>query len=721
MLHLTMPMKKIPLITIILCISLFNAFSQAKTWKPFNSKVGAFSVIFPNEPKITPTTNQSAEGYTVKGMMHMVQEGNNVAYVIYTEMEAGINVMDDSVYLASSVQNVLARFEREPEFVKDITFEGFPGKHFGVKFPEGLAEGKIILRTNRIYFIAAFFEDSRSADKEKFLNSFHFTPYQERAWKSFTSKDHFFTVDFPAEAPKTDIEETEEGGKLYTYYGLDPQSGNNFSIAVERYSPYAQYKNDSAIFAERTTWRYGENIESQKDVTVSGRPAKELIVKFGNNHFKMRIVTFTNGNLGYMLFAFLPPAELNDKTSNRFFNSFKFSGKVPGNLLADKTDLILKDVASNDTTIWYEAIEAFKQHEFTDKHLAAIEKLVTADYSKDEDGGEARKSAFLAALSEIKSPKSIEFVQKNFSKFKNPVLEKESLSVLAHVNTKESNDLLLELLKQHKPLDVEGWEYYYLFSDYRLDSLQKKQFLLKALPFVNERVYKNGIYALTESLMRQKKLTFTEIQTYRATILNDLKSASETYFKDSTYQLMDDVIAIAAYDQLAKKEIDLLNKLANSHTDYIRIKANAALLRQNQKVNEKSIVKLAQNHYNRVELFTTFKNYDLLKNFPKQYLRQDSLAVSEMVSYVADEYFEPSAVKVLHRETLQFNGKQKLFFVVKFKEPEEGIWYRGVCGPYDPNALSVWEDVTGSDFEPWDENDKDHSTYLKEYLKDYSE
>jgi hypothetical protein len=118
-------------------------------------------------------------------------------------------------------------------------------------------------------------------------------------------------------------------------------------------------------------------------------------------------------------------------------------------------------------------------------------------------------------------------------------------------------------------------------------------------------------------------------------------------------------------------------------------------------------------------MFSAFDKHNLLTYFPKSYLRQDSLAVSELSGFVSDEYFEPSMIEVVHKEELSFNGKQGLFFVIRFQEGESGLWYRGVSGPYTPGKLSIWADATGSNFEEWDENDDDHSSYLRAYLKDF--
>src|SRR4051812_20594217 len=166
------------------------AFTQSVPWKKYSSPQGAFTVEFPGTPKVEETTSKTPEGYEVKIKMHSVQESGNVSYVLYNEMQAGVNILDDSAYLSAVTSEILQRFGREPKVMEDIRFENFPGKHFLVEFPDGVAEGNIFLRTNRAYFIVSFFPGARQADRKKFLNSFHFLPYQKMQAVSYQSAEH---------------------------------------------------------------------------------------------------------------------------------------------------------------------------------------------------------------------------------------------------------------------------------------------------------------------------------------------------------------------------------------------------------------------------------------------------------------------------------------------------------------------------------------------------
>jgi hypothetical protein len=273
-----------------------SAFAQAQaTWKKFSHPQGAFTAEFPGEPKITEATNQSPEGYAVKTKMFSVQETGNVSYVLFNEMEPGVNILDDSLYLNTVTKQILERFGREPKLLESIVFEGVPGKHFVVEFPDGVAEGKILLRTNRAYFAVSFFPRARENDRKKFLDSFHFLPYQKVASVTYQSKEHFFKINFPS-TPKSGIEQNDDGPSLYTYYAMDPQSGNNYSVVVDKYSVYAQFESDSAVLENRRNGYVltADSIITEKDVIVDGRPAKDLIINQGTNNFKMRVRIFTN-------------------------------------------------------------------------------------------------------------------------------------------------------------------------------------------------------------------------------------------------------------------------------------------------------------------------------------------------------------------------------------------------------------------------------------------
>jgi hypothetical protein len=704
-----------------LLLVFFSSTAQSTTWKKYSNPQGAFTAEFPGQPKISETTNQTPEGYTVKVKMHSVQEAGNVCYVLYNEMEAGVNILDDSLYLNTVTDQIIEKFGREANVREDIKFEGAPGKYFLVEFPDGVAEGKILLRTNRAYFVVAFFPRSREADRKKFLDAFHFLPYLKMGSVPYTSKDHFFKASFPAQ-PKFSIEQNEDGSPLYAYYAMDPQSGNNYSVAVDKYSPYMQFESDSAVLANRAQGYTlaADSIISNKDVIVDGRPGKDIIINQGTNNFKMRVRVFTNGSYSYTIFTFLPYDEIRAPHVNQFFDSFRFTAKVPGNLLSDKSELMLKDIESNDTTVLKEVVPFVEAYDFKDSHVTRIQQLLSKTFPDDTDTLASRKIVLLQSLGEIRSPYSLAFIKNVYPTLAgNSELEFNALDVLVKLGTKEANDLLLELLPSHKPVKGNIWKYSQMLSYARIDSAEAKDFFFKVLPLIKQSPYKTPLYSYMQGLLRDKRIQFNEVASYKSMILSDFKSQFEGFTRDTIYQYLDDLATLVGYDKLGKSELEMLKKLAANENEYLAIRANAALLRQQQKGNDKRINVLAQSKVFRKDLYSEFKDFGLEKFFPKAYLRQDSIAVSELFSYVADEYAEPEGIRVVHSEILSYKGQQKKFFVIQFSDPEDRAIYRGVAGPYSPDKIEVFAELTGTFFD--EDRTDSHHDFLLDYIWRFEE
>lgn len=704
-----------PLLSILaLLIFYCNAPCQT-TWKKYTNAQGAFSVEFPGEPKISETTSTSPEGYTVKVKVHMYQEGSNVCYVLYNEMEAGINIMNDSLYLNSVTDQMIERLGHDATVKENIRFENVPGQHFTIEFTDGVAEGKILLRTNRAYFIVSFLPQARQADRTRFLNSFHLLPYQKMALSPYQSPDHYFKINFPAK-PKISVEENN-GSTLHAYYALDPYSGNNYSVAVDKFSPYIQYKSDSAVLAGRVLGYTigGDSIISIKDVIVDGRPAKDLVIHKGDNNFKLRVRVFTNGNYSYTIFTFLPYSEITATEVNQFFDSFRFTAKVPGNLLSDKSDLLLKDIESTDTTILKEVLPAIENYAFQEKHLSRIHELLMKKFDDDADTLASRKLTLLESLAEMKSPTSVSFIQKLFPTLQsNAELEFRALDVLVKLNSPQANDLIVELLSLHKGVKGNIWKYSGVFSYSRLDSTYARDFFFKVIPLIVRPFYKTGLYSLAQQMLRNKKVTFEELTSVRKIFSNDFNSQFENYKRDTIYQFLDDLSIILAYDKVSKGELEIFKKLSADQNEYLAMHANTSLLRLHQKANDKKIESLAKDRYFRKDLFKEFKDFKLETLFPRPYYRQDSIAVSELFSYVSDEYVTPAAMKVVHSELVDFHGHEKRFFVIEFMDPEDEVTYRGVAGPYSSESIDVFADLTGSFFE--EDREDTHHNYLMDYI-----
>jgi hypothetical protein len=693
-----------------------------KSWKTFNAEQGAFSVDFPGDPEVTSVNRPTPEGIDIKVNIHMVTAESTVAYVIYNEFPTGFNILDDSLYLQEVARETVLRMKLDTSAIKKITFAGYPGRKFESKVKDGVTEMRVILRGNRVYIVAGFFPNKRKDDLARFINSFKFTPYKKAEWKAHQFAEYSFSAEFPGEPV---LEEDEESGStMKAYSGKDVNSGNNYSVAIESYSKYDQFESDSAILAARTfpyTSAY-DSVLLDRDVIVDGRPAKEMIFLQGGNHTQLRILTFARGLTGYTLFVFLPPSEIKSDDANRFFRSFKFTGKATGDLLSDKSALLLKDIASKDTAVWKPAAAAFSDYAFKEKDVEAIHNLIKQPYSDDRESERSRKEIMFDALEGISSEKSIAFIEKIFPSLSiNPALEFAALKALSQIGSKASLTTLIKLLEKHKPVTDDEWSYNLLFSPYSIDSVNQKFFLLNTLKYLPVKQYKTGIYMLAEHLLENKTLAIAELSAHKKIIVQDFQADSEVYLRDSTYQSLYYLTEILGYEPQAPAEIATLKKLTQGFDDYMAVAAATTLFRLKQTPDAARVTELARNLPTRVTFFSGLQEHSLEQHFPKQYANQDSLAVGEFYDYLVGEYdySEDFNVEIAYKAELNYEGAKKKFYVMRFHDTYEDVTYLGICGPYATDKLQVWGGLTSSDFVK--DTGKDYKLYLNNYLKSLEE
>jgi len=215
----------------------------AQKWHPFTSKAGAFSAIFPEEPTIKDLTRETPEGYSVTAHLHMMFKEPVTAFVIYNEFETGINIENDSVYLTSVTDEMISKFtEHAPKdagqtLVKDIVFDGYPGKSFDIDIGDIAGQVKIFLRSNRAYIVAGVFPKKRKADLDKFLNSFKLLPFEPTKFATH-EVGNTLKLDLPS-APVFDQESSDEiGDGAQAFATKDPNTGDSYSILITPYSKY---------------------------------------------------------------------------------------------------------------------------------------------------------------------------------------------------------------------------------------------------------------------------------------------------------------------------------------------------------------------------------------------------------------------------------------------------------------------------------------------------
>ncbi len=103
---------------------------------------------------------------------------------------------------------------------------------------KNIGEMKVILRSNRAYFVGGVFPKIRRPNWTNSPSHLRFLPFKVPSWSNHTFGN--LKIDLPA--PPLYEEESgslDENTKLY--YSADPMSGDCYSIMMEQYSKYASF------------------------------------------------------------------------------------------------------------------------------------------------------------------------------------------------------------------------------------------------------------------------------------------------------------------------------------------------------------------------------------------------------------------------------------------------------------------------------------------------
>ena len=133
---------------------------------------------------------------------------------------------------------------------------------------------------------------------------------------------------------------------------------------------------------------------------------------------------------------------------------------------------------------------------------------------------------------------------------------------------------------------------------------------------------------------------------------------------------------------------------------------------------------MAEDKEYRLELYSGLEKLGRLKDFPKAFASQKSLAEAEIFVIASDE-IDVSGVRFVGEKIASFRGeKQKfyLFEVIAEKEDEEEGNFLGIAGPYSLKAgkLLTSSDAGGVYWEDYFQKDKIDQQF-KEHLKEWED
>ena len=143
-------------------------------WKKFTSEEGRFVVSFPGKPKAQSQTINTSAG-KFKSKTHILKSNIASYMVSYFDLPlASDDPATSKVLLDGGRDTALANMKGKLKSEKEITLEGYPGRHTVAEIDGGVINARTYVVKNRIYqvmVVTPVFEDM-SAEGVELFNSF---------------------------------------------------------------------------------------------------------------------------------------------------------------------------------------------------------------------------------------------------------------------------------------------------------------------------------------------------------------------------------------------------------------------------------------------------------------------------------------------------------------------------------------------------------------------
>ncbi|MCD9014401.1 TraB/GumN family protein [Parachryseolinea silvisoli] len=690
-------------------------------WKDFSNAAGAFSVHMPGDIKtqlLEPEMAGPTGGRYKIHLYHATDMELGETYLIrYNDFPAGLRSLNDSVYNASLITNVMDNMKGRNLQRFDRTIEGKKGVAFTFDVAEtNLVIGRILLRGGRSYMLMAISSKNAAVSGiDTFLDSFRLLPTEKAVMQEFEFPLHRVKVKLPASfttdsigfAARNNLRYTEEYGE---YFALDAQSGAQYTLRVKKFSPYEVAKDADDLF-KTLNERY---VDDSVRVTNRKREGKtleqqlEVINPNANGIARERVVV--SGQYMYELLV-QNAQDAGAAAVDAFFNSLRFPAATDTwDLFTDKTDVLLQAAMSTDTVVLDEAIPALGTYEFTPAALPAIYAAITrASFATDDYDV---RTVLLRTLDRVHDNSTVDFIKKLYPTLIDSMSWKShALTVLTSMKTQASSQAFLELLEQEqgKP---ELWSYR-IMQPYT-DSLALLNVVLPGVIRLSDKLEGQGrIFWMARQALDSNALTppvkkevlaLAVAKGQQRVAALPAATDKEADIHEYTYESLAQLLLLAEPSDVVKGIFQALHR----HPLLVdtRMVTTEFYLKNNLTLAPSDLESIVSDPYYRIGLSTLLKTYGKEKLYPAKYLSQEKFAEGALHQSMASDDGIPEQLKLVGVRSVRYQGQKQNLYVYQYQYAGDETWSIAFSGPF-PEKVKYLTEIGDYTYPTYTEYGKD--------------
>lgn len=698
-------------------------------WYQYKEEGKAFSVSFPDKPEVNKALQdiyeKSNSQWIVTNKSYNDIANNAYYLLVIKEPKPGFYISSDQELFDETKKGledqgniIITRYDT-------TTYKGQPAMWLTGTYKENNMLLKLLTvnRGNRSYALLAVYDPRTDTTFiEHFFDAMELQPFKAPSgWQQYNTQSSAYTTFAPPIIVK-DGNNEDDTTFSNTHTFADKQTGYFVQITTEALSPYYSAINDSAFYADKLKEYVGYNDTLIQATPITNGAAKGMEYLIGmdveRRNYK-RIRMLLHGDSTYVISFIAPLADVRDHTFDPPFIQFRFREESkPTNVYKNKTVKLLSDLSATDSVTFEMASAYLSKANFVKEDLPLLHKAMLQPYKDFNDAYDDTYDELTRQVAAFNDTSTVSFIQQHYTNLsgKNEELKYPLLSVLARIKTKQSYDVLKNLLLQHKPVKGNATSLSYLLDD----SLQLAQTLYpQLLQLASDTLFAGVLVDVTNSLLDSNMLSLQEVLPYKEVLINRAKVLLTRLNKNPEAQLWSYTRWISLLRTLNGTESNAALQLAtkSSHL-YIQKLALMALVSNNQKIDAVIMQKIVADKVYRADVYEELKKLGKLHLFPAAYLNQKSIAESEMWNYASDEE-DPQKIQFVGERMAVYKGTKSKFYLykVQYSYDNQVQSYLGVVGPYKTgSAVQSGTDVIGLCNEPYDGSaiDSQLTSFLKE-------
>jgi len=690
-------------------------FEPTKTktnFKKYESTHGGYTIEMPDNAdyrrivkNITTTNSRPSIIH-----QHLVTDKETGIYYLMQHhlMPVGNTVENEQLLLENTFQNMSTKWkqpEKKGQAIKQEGLDGLTGMFEVGKEKVILQE---FIRGNRLYvmIIGGAKDIELTTAANQFFNSFKIAPYQHIDLEDYDLPKVEISMAFPKNAivyETLEPDSEDEYPKIdeWTFEAMDSISGYNYVLNVYDF-PLFYESTDKATFYDN----YGENLKaaanvySITDTTFNGDKAWYITYASKLHKGFTHSIVFFEGFRLYEASLYAPTGK-DDVKAWTYFNSFKpTKDYVTGYLFSDRSELLLNNLQSRDTTIQFAAKDGIDRYELSPKNLPTIYQILEKNYPFDTLRGKTIHELMFQELLYTNDATTLPFLEKLYTKKAKEVNTQIAiLETLAELKTKAAYDLYFELIANFEQKEFIGYNYNSMIAPLRDTLGMTANYYPQILEWRNNDALSYYSYNLVFNFLQNDVIDAKKIAKDRAKFLGDAKKIVDKYDLMNVEQVMPDITEFWHLDALhiilgelpaeveTQKYLSALLSLPSP--DLVATLIDGLLL-QNQPVPKSAFEIVLGTPYYWKELLSNLKFENNLDKIPADLLTQQNTAMAYVYNLLEGEYNNLTSFDFIDKRAYQGETEKVNLYLFTFTMEGYEKTYMGVVSqPLDETKIAV--------------------------------